>query len=72
MLPFTSKKGGKDKDYDPTAPLDEWQRDVNIGGERFEVKVTGQSHSQAKVIGALSAIIAVDAEGEEVVGNQNI
>ena len=32
MLLFTSKKGGKDIDYDPTAPLDEnGKRGVNIG-----------------------------------------
>jgi len=66
MLPFTSKRGGRDADYDPSAPLDETgQRGVNVGGVRYEVKITGQSHSQAKVIGAMSAILDVDAEEEK-------
>ena len=65
MLPFTSKRGGRDADYDPSAPLDETgQRGVNVGGVRYEVKITGQSHSQAKVIGAMSTIL-------EVAGDQN-
>ena len=45
-----------DKEYDPAAPLDEnGQRGVNIGGKRY--KIVGQAYSQAKVIGAMAAII---------------
>ena len=65
MLPFTATKGGQDKDYDPSEPLDEsGERGVNIGGERYEVKIKGQAYSQAKVIGALSAILDIDVHQE--------
>ena len=64
MLPFTSKRGGRDKEYDPSAPLDEnGQRGVNIGGERY--KIVGQAYSQPKVIGAMAAIIGEDAADEQ-------
>ena len=66
MLPFTGTWGGRDKEYDPTAPLDDDDRPgVNIDGERYEIKMSGQAYSQAKVIGAMSAIVFDDAPAEE-------
>ena len=57
MLPLTSKKGGRDKGYGPSHSLeDSGQRGVNIDGVRYEVKVTGQAYSQAKVIAAPASI----------------
>ena len=64
-MPFTATKGGRDKDYDPSEPLDEsGERGVNIGGERYEVKIKGQAYSQAKVVTALRNVLNEDVHYE--------
>jgi len=72
-LPFTATRGGRDKEYDPSEPLDEnGEQGGNINGERYEVKIKGQAYSQAKVIGALGAIFGHRCTTRNgMVGNQN-
>ena len=65
VLPFTATKGGRDKDYDALEPSDEsGEQGVNIGGVWYKVKIKGQTYLQAKVIGALGAILDMNVPQE--------
>ena len=65
VLPFTATKGGRGNDSNPSEPLDEnEEQGVNIGGDWYKVKIKVQVYSQAKVIGALSAILDINAPQE--------
>ena len=47
------------------------ERGLNIDGERYEVNITGQAYSQAKVFSAVAAIVYEEAPTEEEMpGNQ--
>ena len=72
VLPFTATQGGR---MQITILRNLWMKTVNgvnINRQRYEVKVKGQAYSQAKVVGALGAILDIDVpKNDRMVGNQN-
>ena len=60
MWPFTITRAGRDKDYNPLRPSDaNWERILNVGVERYELKNKGQAYSQVNAIGTLSALLGI-------------